>query len=504
LDKARLIRLKMGLALGIVLLSLILWLFPSNVMELIAKQRDVLLGRYSLERFSTLCLLTPVLWLVAYALWASTRMSARQVGFRIAALLFSIGIVVLAMDVAARFIRKPRYIEKRVQVQGNWEVERVDGIVRHRPPNKLYRIRYADVPPTARSYPKAPPGHPEVEITLRTDARGYRNGTDFPLYDMVALGDSFTEGSRVSDDEPWPVLLGNHLGRRVYNLGISGGRPDRYLNIFQTYGVTLGPKVAIFMVYEGNDFKRVKFHKERPVRSAEPFHRRVRKAIKSSPIVKGLRKAFVTYLGPVGADAPVKGAQILSWMPVAVPRGKEAKYYSFEPKRLMRLYWSRAEFEESEAWTGNARVFKMIKDLCARKGIRLIFVYAPSKPHVVMPLVKEWILPEKLRAFALFEESPLPPPAEFKQKLYDRLGTQEAVFRDFCRAEDIEFVSPTAALREMARKGFQVYYTYDQHWTALGHRAVAAELAAYLRATVPTGIVPLSQGDPDSDPPLGR
>jgi len=486
LDEKRKNRVKIILALGALAISFCLWLFPSNVVELIAKQRDVLLGRYSVDRFSTLFVLTPVLWLVAYSLWASTKMSARQVGFRIAAVLFSVLIAALAIEPLGRLIRKPRYVEKRVEEKRDWKVERVEGVVRHRPPNRTYKIRYADLPPTARSYPKARPGYPAVDITLRTDGRGYRNQTSYEQYDIVTVGDSFTEGSRVSDHEAWPSVLDRRLNQTVYNLGISGGRPDRYLSVFRVYGLDLKPKIAIFMIYEGNDFKRIRL-KKGPPSQGKPFHKQIRETFKSSPVVKGLKKFFIKSLGPVNADAPVPGAEILSWMPVAAPPGKEAKYYSFQPKRLMRLYWSESGFHQSPEWTTNAKVFKMIKDLCRKKGIRLIFAYAPAKPHVVMPLVKERIPRDKLHAFASLEERGLPRPAEFKRRLYDRLGSQENVMRRFCESEGIGFVSVTRALQNMAAKGRQVYYTYDQHWTAPGHMAVADEIWRYLEASEQAG-----------------
>jgi hypothetical protein len=479
-------RIKLIMALGILALSFCLWLFPSNVVELIAKQREVLLGRYSVNRFSTLFLLTPVLWLLAYSLWASTKMGARQVGFRIAALLFSVLIAALAIEPLGRLIRKPRYVEKRVKEKRDWNVERVEGVVRHRPLNKIYKIRYVDLPPTARSYPEKRPGYPAVDITLTTDGRGYRNQTNYDQYDIVTVGDSFTEGSRVSDHETWPSLLDRRLNQSVYNLGISGGRPDRYLSVFRTYGLDLKPKIAIFMIYEGNDFKRIRL-KKGPSSKGRSFYRQVRESFKSSPVVKGLKKFFIKSLGPVNAEAPVPGAEILSWMPLAAPPGKGAKYYSFQPKRLTRLYVSESGFRQSPEWTTNAEVFEMIKDLCKKKGIRLIFAYAPSKPHVVMPLVREGIPEEKLHAFASLEKGGLPRPGEFKRHLYDRLGSQEKVMRRFCESEGIGFVSVTRALQNMAAKGRQVYYTYDQHWTATGHLAVAEEISLYLEASGETG-----------------
>ena len=483
MEKVKGKRIKICLGLGIILLSFCIWFFPSNVVELIARHRHVLLGRYSVERFSLFFFLTPLLWLAAYSIWASIKLSGKQVAFRVIALVTSVIFATLVAHILGQLTRKPRYIEKEVKFRRDWPGgDQVHDVIRHRPPNSFYRVRFTDAPKAARSYPNPPQGYPTVDLTLTVDARGYRNLTSFEQYDIVTVGDSFTEGSRVSDDEPWPVLLGKKLNRNVYNLGISGGEPNYYLNAFRAVGLGLKPKVAIFMIYEGNDFKGIRLEKG-STNPGQPLGKRIEKAIKYSPVVMGFKTAFIKYLGPINADGPVPGAGILSWMPVEVPPGPGAKYYAFRPKRLMRLYWTECDFRQSFGWTSTAKVLKMIKDVCDREGIRMVIVYAPSKPHVVMPLAKENISQKHLYAFASLKKRGLPAPKEFKNKLYNRLGTQEKVLREFCQNQNIEFVSTTAALQNMAEGGHQVYYTYDQHWTRLGHMVVAEELFRYFTAS---------------------
>ncbi|MFQ5847551.1 MAG: hypothetical protein ACE5IQ_07765 [Candidatus Methylomirabilales bacterium] len=469
-------RVKTYLALGFVAASVLPWFVSSNVLRLIARQKHVLLGRYSLEWFSILFFLTPILWMAAYAAWSLRTHTPKEVIFRLIALGGAVILGGMVVDVVGRIPRKPRYIEQRVGNRTSWPHAWAYDIVRHRPPDQVYRIRYTDAPPAVRSYPSPPSGYPTVDVTLTTDHRGYRNLTRLTRYDIVTVGDSFTEGSRVSDDESWPVLLGQQLNRTVYNLGISGGNPGYYVSVFRAFGLPLKPKIAIFMIYEGNDFRSVGPRRA----SAEPFGRKIRNAVKYSPIVLSFKRAFIEYLGPINADARVPGADILSWMPAAVPPGPDAKYYAFKPKRLVWLYWTASAFRQSYGWRSTAEVFRQIKAACAREGVRMIFTYAPSKPHVVMPLVKGRVTPEQLRAFAAFKRRRLPSPEEFTRQLFDRLDTVETVLREFLRDEGIEFVSPTEALRKAAAEGRQVYYTYDQHWTSLGHEVVAGELARYL------------------------
>ena len=84
MDKARRRkRRKTFIAVGILLLCGALWLIPSRVVELIAEHRHVLLGRYSVAWFSVLFSLTLISWAVSYAVWASIKLSKKEVGFRL-------------------------------------------------------------------------------------------------------------------------------------------------------------------------------------------------------------------------------------------------------------------------------------------------------------------------------------------------------------------------------------------------------------------------------------
>lgn len=469
------------------------------MLELVAEQEDVFLGCYSLERLSAYAAITPALWLAAFGAWTFDTLGRREWAFRLGAILGSVLLGAVAVDLVARLARTPRYVERSVAVGPDDETASERRIaIRHRPPNQVYRVRYEDVPETARSYPGAPPGHPPIEGTLTTDAFGFRNRELRRRYDIVAVGDSFTEGSHVDDTQTWPALLGDRLSTSVYNLGASGTDPQRYVSHFEALGLPLAPRIAVFMIYEGNDFKGA-----RPIRrQSKPgvgaklsLWERFQNAIEFSPAVLGIERAFLDYLAPIGSERPLPGAEILSWMPVAVPPGEHARHYAFKPKRLTRLYVSRDEFEGSFRWRSTARVLEGAVMLAERAGVRLVFAFAPSKPHVVMPLVRDRVPAEHLRAFASFREDDLPPAERFREELFSRMDVPERVLADFCARRGIDFVSPTRALRERAARGDPVYYTYDQHWTAIGHEVVASEIGRHLRSlSEEVGAAPHSAG----------
>ena len=187
------------------------WVVPSDVVELVLRQQDVLLGRYPESRLMGLILMTPVLLGSSALLWSGARLD-RVFFYRLAATVGALVGVLVSVDAVLRASHTPRYLEQPVQAVDDWPYERVVGRVRSRPPNLQYRIRFADVPTARRSYPDAPPGFPPADLTLTTDWRGFRNPDDLDRYDMVTLGDSFAEGSRVSDEESWVERVEERLG----------------------------------------------------------------------------------------------------------------------------------------------------------------------------------------------------------------------------------------------------------------------------------------------------
>jgi len=275
------------------------------------------------------------------------------------------------------------------------------------------------------------------------------------------------------------VLLSDSLGQSVYNLGVSGSGPQVYLNNFVQLGLKFNPKTVIFMIYEGNDFRT----KAATVAAEDiSLGDRISRMTKYSPVTAGLRRLSSEVIEAINADAPVPGYQEkLGWMPVRIGTGPEADYYGFKPKRLGYLYGNEDEFRQSGEWQFAKGIFKKMGLLARDEGFRLLFVYAPSKAHVIYPLVEEKVSAEQIRSFVAYRKKSLPPAEEFKANLVAELDSQENVLRDFCEQTGIEFISTTRLLQQMSGAGEQTYYTYDQHWTPAGNELVASMISQYLK-----------------------
>ena len=169
---------------------------------------------------------------------------------------------------------------------------------------------------------------------------------------------------------------------------------------------------------------------------------------------------------------------MLDWLPLAIPGGPDANHYAFAPKQLRDLCESRDEFSRDKHWLNPRRQLREMNELCIEAGCRLVIVFAPTKAHVTLPAVAGDLPADKVRAFtALRYKKPLPQADEFLANLLERADARESVIREWCQREGISFLSLTAPLREAALTGDHVYYTYDQHWTPIGHEVVAR--AAY-------------------------
>ena len=451
----------------VVVINAVGWAIPSDVTYLVMQQRDVLLGRYGVDKVTGLLILAIVSAFYLYLTWSNEK-NRKQRQFKTMALSLSIVLSLVVGDIFLRVVRSRQYVGAES--------------LYHRAPNQVQKGTFVDEPEKAFAYANMPQGYSDVEYTLTVDKRGFRNSTDLEQYDVVVLGDSFTEGSSVSDEHAWPAVLAERSGRSVYNLGMSGGSPVTYVNTLEEFGIGLGPKVVICMLYEGNDFRDSNFEEEGGLSSlfetiydASPL----RHLIKNSLI--RLLSTEVKLEGAGGDAGAAKPSGPGSWLPVAIPAGGEGRYYSFKVKRLLQHYHTAEEFAKTAAYRQTTAEIRRMKEVCEKNGVRFVLVFAPDKPHVLLPLLKDSVTSEELHEFMALKEDKLPAPEKAMEVMVERAEVQEEAMADFCRGEGIDFVSLTRSMREAIAAGRQAYYTYDQHWTPLGQEIAADTIYEYLK-----------------------
>ncbi len=456
-------------AVGLAALAVTAWVVPSDVVRLVSKEEFILAGRYGIDHFSAalvLTLLATMSWRLVFASPAVRRARAISV----VAWALVVGVSLFAVDLVLRLVfDDAAYVHV--------------GELRLRPPNMDHELVYRDWPLAHRSLPRLEPGYPDTAVRMRTDSRGFRNPEALERAEVLLIGDSFTEGSRVGDDATWATLVAAD-GRSVYSIANSGDDPQKYLAKYLRYGRPLGPRLVVLTLYEGNDFRRAA-----PLRDSVDDYslgEAIDNYFKFAPIRVRYERLLRDTLGPLRADAPLDDDGVLSWLPFAVDAGDARSWYFVQPKRVRLLYTTAADFAASSGWQTASDAIDALAAAVAADGARLLVMYAPTKARVLLPLAIDELDADAVLGYLDLGSRRRPDglegdaAARLAPLMVEREGDMERVVADYLESRDIEFISLTAPLRDAALSGRQTYFTYDQHWSPDGHRVVADTLAPYL------------------------
>lgn len=455
----------------------VLWGTESDLAYNVAQQRAILLGRYTVEKMFLLIFLTPVL--LAALFWTRKKNpqdpSARRLAlFRWICLTAAVVFAVVFADIALRLLSRKHYVGDEQSFR--------------RVSEKAYRGVAQDRPEFAFCYPKALPGYPDVPYVLTVDRSGFRNPQEQDQYDWIVLGDSFAEGSRVSDEHVWPALLASQRHVRIYNLGVSGGSPVTYLDTLRNFGVAKRPAKVLYMLYEGNDWRDSNFRKAKSDES--PKKTLYDRTVRNSPVRRLLKESVLHFFGAVGchrfADDPAVNRPShpmypVAWLPIEIPVGS-GNVYAFDVKRFEDHYITEDRFRQTRGFSETARLLQETAALCRTVNAELTVIYAPDTPHVIMEDILDRVPPEQLHAFMSTLLKHPPEPAALSAALREGAGVRERVLKEFCEKNRIDFISLTEPLRQKTREGIHAYYTYDQHWSPEGHRVVADFLSGLIPA----------------------
>jgi hypothetical protein len=122
----------------------------------------------------------------------------------------------------------------------------------------LFKIR-----PNYDAVVNHPDYHVRVKTHLNLDGIGFRGGSLGGPTWAVAVGDSFTFGVGVEQEDSWVYLLAKALGREIANLGIPAQGPAQYTRVLKHYALAMRPKIVFYGFYfndldAANRFYRMK------------------------------------------------------------------------------------------------------------------------------------------------------------------------------------------------------------------------------------------------------
>jgi lysophospholipase L1-like esterase len=396
-------------------------------------------------------------------------MSARSAAAgRIALVVGSTVLVLGVLEVAARVARRS---------QGGGREENTIALYTEPDP----RLGWRKKPGARATYHRR-----EYTVEVQVNSRGLRDRerghqAEPGVFRLLALGDSFVEGYTVPLEEAVGQVLERELGAtgcpvEVVNGGTSGWSTDQEYIFYKDEGARYGAQVVVLFFYyndvlfndRDNYFGRPKprlVMKEtglelanEPVPVPRPRDSNDARADMDETASALVRSALVSWIrerlkhGAPGAHDAL--ARLGLWSPLG----------GSEPGEEMRVYKTGPTPRIDGAWASTARILEALTQETAARGSQLLVAYVPNRMEV---RDRDWELTR--RAYAMEEGA------------WDR-GLPLRRLKAIGDAAGFPVLDLTPALRR-ADAGLRdsAYFTYDPHWTALGHRVAAAEVSVALR-----------------------
>lgn len=433
------IREKKGLAL---IVPILLWLAAVYLVGLpLVRPRGLFLwGHY---RFIDIYVGVPLLLIAVCATWLvlATGKSQRRMALKFSTLVLSVLFTVVIADVGYSFI-----------VQGAWKSSPsdvwFDGISvagkDNLPDDELGFVRKPGLNWRGRLTPEA------REVTYRTDEHGFRNANGLSKADVVFIGDSFTEGASVLEEETFVQKFGQAAKLSVVNLGRGYYGPQQEAIILKRYGFNYHPSLVVWQIFEGNDLT-----------DASHFVLWRTNPPRESIMLRYTKRSLIAQL-------------LTKTMPKDRGASRVFEERSGKPGRLFLDYSYKPDQPAQDA-LGMSETRKAIQEtfrLCQSAGINLVIVFIPIKVRVMAPYVH--FLNDADRDFYL-PGGKLDSDSDFSSEL-----------ARFCKQLGCPFIDVTSALRKRAADDNRFVYStlQDSHLDIDGHKVVADVLEEWSKANL--------------------
>jgi hypothetical protein len=267
---------------------------------------------------------------------------------------------------------------------------------------------------------------------------------------LPMLGDSFTFGVGVGDEETFPSVLQGSMAERLVNLGVPGTSLERQVAIVKARHVELKrPPVYVFCFFLGNDFEEMLYYsRSTPVAAAKPV----------SSWVVGLNRVVV--------NSWLRRSYLIQFLRQPLRTWINRRHSSTMLDPVFKIMNTADTAYRDQV---RARVSTELDALVAlgrQLDFRFLFVLVPDKHQVFA---------QQMRAGAKYyglTDAPL-----------DRMAPNRLLL-DLLRQRNIPAIDPTDALAKSADPS--LYYVYDNHFTVAGHRFFAQAIGAPLRAQLAT------------------
>ncbi|MFY9824081.1 MAG: GDSL-type esterase/lipase family protein [Thermoanaerobaculia bacterium] len=280
---------------------------------------------------------------------------------------------------------------------------------------------------------------------------------------ILVLGDSFTFGMGVEENEAFPAQLAAELGRRGVpaegiNAGMGGyGVPDE-VRWFEQYGRETHPDVIVLGIFTGNDLQDAA--PDRPPAFISHGELLDKAELSRSKLFHWLYQhsqlfALVKYSLPAPIDRTIRRALHMP-EPSAI-RGLREEMALYDPRNRPRA--------EQGGQASEAAIRRLLAETQAEH-----------------PIVVALLLPSKLQADDVEWNGALRQLGLASSQV-DRALPNE-IFSGVLARCGVPTLDLTPILSEALRQGEVDFFPMDQHYTVAGNRRIAREAASFLRARV--------------------
>lgn len=304
----------------------------------------------------------------------------------------------------------------------------------------------------------------EFDIKFQTNSFGLRD-KEYPEktqndYRILALGDSFTMGWGVEQDQVFTEVLERDFVKEkpyacnveVLNGGVYGYGTVEELLFLGKKGLKLKPDLVILTFFIGNDiFENLDAYKKFFDKNGERFP--VKKSLSIS-IVRFIRDHNMIYNFLMARFRNMKSFR-------EYYNNQRILFDAGEPRDEIELYQKSRQESISDYWVVTKEIILKVKKICDDNNIKLVLITIPSKVQVY---AEQWAdISGKL---GIAEDSDIELP--------------DKILKSLCKDNGIHYCKLLNMLQEVGKKDKDLYFKLDRHWKAHCHEIVGNFLYDYL------------------------
>ncbi|MCC6616826.1 MAG: SGNH/GDSL hydrolase family protein [Anaerolineae bacterium] len=291
-------------------------------------------------------------------------------------------------------------------------------------------------------------GHPEFRYTVRTNADGLRDDPFDGPQEIAAVGDSFTFGLGVENDQSWPQRLEAISGHSVANLGWAGWNSYVYPAALRRHAVPLQSHIWLWAFF-ANDLPE-STGAESFITSGRTDYKA--EAERDSELPLPLQLRTVQLLAVLAQP----DLALLANSGQPFERGSLKMRISDYPWRMT----DPADPEVQRGWQLTEDALAETAQLAAENDAQVMVIFIPAREQVYWPEIADVM-------------------SDFDVAQLDDTATH---LGEIANANGFAYLNLLDGFRAQAESGEMLYFPSDGHWNVAGHELAAQLIEDALQA----------------------